>query len=111
MKKDHPDVHIARICAYIDEHLTEELTYKQLMEQLQLNQHYLTGKFPRAMGSTVTDYIIKQRLKLVIAKAKKGIKLEDAAYSSGFHTYSHFYKEFRKNFGTSPRAYFSKNKK
>lgn len=106
MKKDHRDMQVERICAYIEEHLTEELTYKRLTEQLQVTQHDLTGRFPRVMDTTVTDYIIKKRLKLVISKVKKGMKLEEAAYTSGFHTYSHFYKEFRKHFGSAPRAYF-----
>ncbi len=106
MNKDLRDMQIERICTYIEEHLAEDLTYKQLQTQLQVTQHDLTGRFPRVMDTTVTDYIIKKRLKLVISKVKKGMKLEDAAYSSGFHTYSHFYKEFRKHFAVSPRAYF-----
>ena len=55
MKKDHRDMQVERICAYIEEHLTEELTYKRLMEQLHLSQHDLTGRFPRVMDTTITD--------------------------------------------------------
>lgn len=106
MNKDLRDMQVERICTYIEEHLTEELTYKRLMEQLHLSQHDLTGRFPRVMDTTITDYVITKRLKLVISKVKKGMKIEDAAYTSGFHTYSHFYKEFRKHFGIAPRAYF-----
>lgn len=111
MKKNSYDVQVAQICAYISEHLTEDLTYRNIREQLHVTQHHLTGRFPRAMGITVTDYIIRKRLKLVMDKVRSGTKIEEAAYSSGFRTYSHFYKEFRKNYGISPRAYFSKEAK
>ena len=110
MKKDRQDVYVAQICAYIDEHLTEDLSYKRLQEQLQVTQHQLTGKFPQVVGFTLTNYVIKKRLKLVISKVRTGMRIEEAVYSSGFHTYSHFYKEFRKNYNCSPRVYFSKKR-
>ena len=106
MKQDIHDVYVARICAYIDEHLTEELTYKHFREKLGVTQHHLTGRFPKVMNTTLTDYIIKKRLQTVISKVNCCMKIEEAVYTSGFRTYSHFYKEFRKNFGSSPRAYF-----
>lgn len=106
MKKDiHPAVR--RICEYIDLHLTEDLSYRHLKEHLHLSQYDLTGRFPRYTGFTLTDYIIHRRLELVISKVLKGIRLETAVYSSGFNTYSHFYKEFRAHYGTAPRAYFT----
>lgn len=106
MKKDiHPAVR--RICEYIDLHLTENLSYRHLKEQLQLSQYDLTGRFPKNTGFTLTDYIIHQRLELVISKVLKGTRLETAVYRSGFNTYSHFYKEFRAHYGTAPSAYFT----
>lgn len=110
MKKNiHPAVRY--ICEYIDLHLTEDLSYRQLKTCLNVSQHDLAGRFPRNTGFTVTNYIIRQRLELVISKVRKGSRLETAVYSSGFHTYSHFYKEFRSHYGVSPRAYFQSTQK
>lgn len=106
MKKEiHPAVR--RICEYIDLHLTEDLSYRQLKEHLQLSQHDLTDRFPKYTGFTLTNYIIHRRLELVISKVLKGSRLETAVYRSGFNTYSHFYKEFRTHYGTAPRDYFT----
>lgn len=114
MKKDFSPADrllASRICEYIDAHLTDELTYAHLRKEFHLTQYQLSGKFPQITGITVTNYIIQKRLAQVVTKVQNGAGIEDAAYTSGFRTYSHFYKEFCKSYGAAPKTYFRSHKK
>ena len=59
-------------------------------------------------GMTLTEYILQKRLIKVAELVRNGAGIERAAGDAGFHNYSHFYKEFVKHKGTSPRKYFKK---
>ena len=96
------------ICKYIDEHLQENLSYKHMQKIFFVSRYYLATKFLQQTGMTLTKYVILRRLCHTCALAKNGMTIEEAAYQSGFNNYSHFYKEFTKNFRLSPREYFGK---
>ena len=108
---DRKDLIVQEICRYVEEHLCEELTHGRLQERLGLHRHDLTATFREKTGQTLTQYIIDHRLKSAIGKVEAGMRLEDAAYRSGFRTYSHFYKMFVKYYGISPKEYFSYEKR
>ena len=101
---------VQTICAYIQTHLNEELTYADLMKRLGFKRHVFAVHFPKQMGMTVTVFIIRQRHQQGIKLVKNGMRIEEAAYQSGFRTYSHFYKTFVNEFGISPRAYFASDR-
>ena len=109
----HPAPHHDRdsltwdICKYIQEHLTEELTYQHLQNQFFISRYQLTEVFRRNTGMTLTEYILQKRLMQVTALVRGGAGLESAVYNAGFRSYSHFYKEFVKRHNTSPRNYYS----
>ena len=108
---DRKELTVRQICEYVEKHLCEELTHARLQECLGVCRHDLVSTFKVKTGLTVTAYIIRLRLDSAVRMVQAGMGLEKAAYSSGFHTYSHFYKEFLKHFGISPRAYFSYEKR
>lgn len=99
---------VAELCAYIKENLAEDLSYGALQRKFFISRYQLSEVFRRQMGMTLTEYIIHKRLMKVISLVRGGEGIEYAAYSAGFHTYSHFYKEFKKRFNASPKAYLLK---
>lgn len=105
------DTVILEMCKYIKTHLGGDLSYEFFREQFFVSRYQLTEKFKQQTGMTLTKYVNTKRLMQVIANVRSGMRLEAAAYVAGFHTYCHFYKEFVKHFGTSPKAYFKANQK
>lgn len=99
---------IKAICKYIEEHISEDLSYKKLQKLFYVSRYHLGTKFPQQTGKSLTKYVIFKRLICVCNLVRDGMGIEDAAYRCGFNTYSHFYKEFIQNFGTSPREYLGK---
>lgn len=101
-----PNEITAKICNYIKDHLTEELTYQQLQSRFYVSRYQLSHVFQRDTGMTLNEYILYKRLIKAVSLIRGGQGLEAAAYKAGFCTYSHFYKVFRKRFGVSPKTYF-----
>ncbi len=98
---------ITELCSYIKDHLDQDLSYTALQKRFFVSRYQLAEVFPRNTGMTLTEYIIYKRLLCVISLVRKGEGIENAAYRAGFHTYSHFYKEFKKRYNISPKKYFS----
>lgn len=105
------DSKIWEICRYIKEHLSDNLSYSQLQARFFVSRYQLTEVFKRTTGMTLTEYITHKRLLQVTTLVCNGDGIESAAYRSGFHTYSHFYKEFKKRYKLSPKEYYSNNNK
>ena len=99
---------IKAICKYIEEHISEDLSYKKLQKLFYVSRYHLGTKFPQQTGKSLTKYVIFKRLICVCNLVRDGMGIEEAAYRSGFNTYSHFYKEFIQTFGTSPSEYLNK---
>ncbi len=98
------------ICEYIKGNLSKHLSYKHLKEKFLVSHYQLTEVFHRNTGMTLTEYILHKRLMQVTSNVRSGMGIENAAYSAGFNTYSHFYKEFRKRHGISPKKYYNNRK-
>lgn len=103
-----PDEKTGQICRYIKENLTRDLTYEHLQEQFLVSRYQLSCVFRHNTGMTLTEYILHKRLAQAMALIRDGEGLESAAYRAGFHTYSHFYKAFKKRYGASPKAFFKR---
>ena len=109
--KDRKNRMVQEICKYVEDHLCEDLSHARLRAQFGLRPYDLTITFQKVTGHTLTNYIILLRLKTAIGKVEGGMGVEEAAFASGFRTYSHFYKVFVKYYGISPREYFSREKR
>jgi len=97
---------IFNICRYIKNNLDKDLSYSTLQDLFLVSRYQLTEVFSRNMGMSLTEYIIRKRLNRAVFLVREGSGIEESAYSAGFNTYSHFYKEFVKYYKKSPRAFF-----
>lgn len=98
------DERINSILLYINDNLTEDLSLDHLAARFYVSKHHLCRVFKRVTGYTINQYINHKRLLLVRELNSKGQTLLEASANAGFHNYAHFYRMFRKEFGTSPRA-------
>ena len=97
------DGQISSILLYINEHLCEPLTLDKLSSQFFINKYHLCRVFKNVTGYTISHYINYKRLLLARELHSRGQTLLEASAGAGFNGYSHFYKMYRKEFGSSPR--------
>ncbi len=93
----------ADVIAYINRHLTEELSLEQLCDKFYISKSHLNRKFKRLTGSTVWDYIKTKRLMMAKQLLQTGSLPTVVATQCGFREYSAFYYAYKNKFGVSPK--------
>ncbi|RAV04659.1 AraC family transcriptional regulator [Paenibacillus sp. YN15] len=101
----------ARMKSYMEAHSCQPLTLKQIASYGGLGISRASELFKEAYGCSVMDYAILMRLN----NAREHIlydtvTLEEAAFSCGFTSYTHFSRMFRKRYGVSPSEYRQQNR-
>lgn len=96
---------------YIQENYAENITIKDVAEQLYIHESYFSKKFNELMGENFNTYVNRVR----IEHAKHYLKytnypLKEIAYLIGFSSNSYFTRVFTKNVGTSPMKFRNKTK-
>jgi AraC family transcriptional regulator of arabinose operon len=95
-----------RMKNYIDEHALEPLKIKKVAEYVKLSDSRATHLFKEFYGVSMIQYAMDVRLNNAIGKlVYSNLTLEQIALSSGFSSYSYFYKVFSKRYGVSPSNY------
>ncbi|MGM9539449.1 helix-turn-helix domain-containing protein [Anaerovibrio sp.] len=104
------DKKIQQLLAYINGHLTEELSIDTLAEKVYLSKFYMMRKFKADTGCSIHQYINSKRLLLAKSLlATTDIPITELCYQCGFTDYSAFSREFRKSFRTTPTAFRNSN--
>lgn len=91
---------------YIYMHLYEEVSVKQMGNNLNFNENYLSRIFKDEVGKTISEFITHEK----IEEAKRLLILTDFTiiYISvvlHFHDQSHFTRVFKKETGMTPKKY------
>lgn len=97
---------------YIRRHLSERISVEDIAKELYMSRPYLSAKFRKETGETLTDFILKEKTE----EAKRLLRYSDkslAAISSylGFSSQSHFSRIFKKYAGKTPSEYTDKYQK
>ncbi len=98
------DRYVTDVLFYINEHIDTALTLDGLSEEFHINKYYLCRIFKKITGYTINHYINYKRLLLAQELYKKGQSLLEASTNAGFNSYAHFYRMYRREFGTNPRS-------
>lgn len=91
---------------YIDTHLTEPIRLAQLASEVSLNPNYFSSQFSSLMGLTVSEYILRHRLRRaagLLACTERSVL--SVAMECGFSNISYFNRVFRKQFALTPTEY------
>ncbi|GIO32553.1 MULTISPECIES: response regulator transcription factor [Paenibacillus] len=94
--------------AFIDLHLSEEVTLEEVAKRVGLTRTYFSALFKKMTGETFVHYRIKKR----IEEARKllavpTLTITDIAVQVGYEDYPHFTKTFKNFVGMSPSEYRS----
>ena len=90
------------IIQYIEEHLEEPLTVKQLTDVAGYSECHFVRVFKKYTGQTVKEYICRRRLIRSCDEILTGERLIDIAIKFGWSSHSAFSKSFHREFGFSP---------
>jgi AraC-like DNA-binding protein len=97
---------IDRICTYINEHYTEQVTHGEAAAIAHMGTAVFSRFFKRTMGKTFTEYVTALRL---AHACRLLIESDDAiaaiAYQSGFNNLSNFNRRFLQHKRINPRIY------
>lgn len=92
--------------AFIDLHLSEEVTLEEVAKRVGLTRTYFSALFKKMTGETFVHYRIKKRIeearKLLAVPA---LTITDIAVQVGYEDYPHFTKTFKNFVGMSPSEY------
>lgn len=97
---------------YIDFHYMEPLNLESLATRFSLNKNYLSSRFHREVGMTVTDYINRTRVrKSEELLSRSAENMQGIAEKCGFTDANYFSRIFRKVNGETPLAFRKRNLK
>lgn len=107
-KEEVYSIHIRKSVDYIQEHLEEKLSVKEIAQRVGLSPDYYAKLFYKEMGVTVKDYVAEAK---VSTAANMLIYSEhsylDIALTLGYSSQSAFINVFKKYRGVTPKEYRS----
>lgn len=106
-----PKPSIRRVQEYIHEHLARDLTLTELAEQSGFSQFHLTRLFRKAIGCSLHQYVIEQRVQAARRLMETGqASLKAIAAQVGFADQSHLTRHFKRLTGGTPAEYIKERK-
>jgi AraC family transcriptional regulator len=106
-----PKRKLQQAISYINEHLTENLSLKDIAKVVGMSPFYFTNLFKQSTGMTAYQYVIYHR----IERAKQLLRQQELSIAEvseqvGFKSQSHFANIFRKHTNKNPKMYRSQAK-
>ena len=111
MRKERPstaqrkNAMMAKITAYVDEHLQERITLKIISTHCGVSVSTVTQLFQKQTDITFHDFVTNRRMVKADQLIHEGLPLEQVGKTVGYQDHSTFYRAFRQYFGISPREY------
>ncbi|HUQ67074.1 MAG TPA: chromate resistance protein ChrB domain-containing protein [Flavitalea sp.] len=98
---------VTELKALLQDRIDENITLKQLSENVNINPAYLSREFARYFDNlSFGDYIRKERIEKAIEYLNTtSYSLTKIAYLTGFSDQSHFTRVFKKHTGKNPSTY------
>ena len=91
---------------YIDFHYVEPLSLESLAARLAVNKNYLSTRFHKEVGATVTDYINGTRVRRAAGLLEqRDLTMQQIAERCGFADANYFARIFKKLNGVTPNEY------
>lgn len=102
----HGYVRLSPAIAMIDSQFREPLTLEMLADSIHMNRNYFSTVFSQLMGCTVSEYIVRRRLRnAAMLLMSTDSSVISTALDSGFRNISYFNRAFQKQYGMPPGRY------
>lgn len=90
------------VIAYIQDHLSEEISIDMLARQCYISKYYLMRQFKEATGYSIHQYINEKRIQAARRMILSGMPASQVCYECGFRDYSTFARRFKMIVGRAP---------
>ena len=91
---------------YVRQHLSEPLNLHTLASALDCNASYLSARFKRETGQTLTEFILQERMRLAgHLLLSSRLQIQTVAQYCGFLDVNYFSRMFRQAIGCPPSEY------
>lgn len=103
-----PQYLFGRIIAYVNDHITKELSCGKVAAHFGISPNYVAQLFSRCLNCGFINYIRAQRLELSIELLKNSnLQISEIAMQCGFRQPYYFIRIFKRKFGVTPKSYRS----
>lgn len=100
------DDSIAKACNYINNHLGDEFTYRDVADFVHLSPRHFIRRFRSEMDETFTDYLVRVRIEGAQRLMDEGqASAANVSAAVGYKDDKYFQKLFKKRVGCTPREY------
>lgn len=106
-KKLKHSPHIRKCISHINRNLNKKITVKDLAEECNLSQDYLSQLFKKEMNENLSAYIMKRKLEAAKLLLLDGVDNSRIAYALGFSSQSHFISSFKREYALTPKEFAS----
>lgn len=96
---------IAEVIAYIDKHLTSELSLETIACAFSIDKYYLSHLFRSQTGNSLYHYILIKKVALAKLFLSQGKSVTETCELAGFYDYNNFIRTFKKITGIPPGKY------
>lgn len=99
------DDSIIRACQYIQEHLAERFTYRDVADYIHISPRHFIRRFHSEMDETFTDYVVRLRVQLAMELLRRGMPPMEVPEAVGYRDEKYFGKLFREQAGCTLREF------
>ncbi len=96
------------IIRYLNEHSEEAITLQDLSGHFYMNPDYISRIFKKHIHTTVGSYITLQKIARAQQLLQEGYTVTQAQLMTGYSSYAHFSRTFKRQTGMPPGAYRSR---
>ncbi|MBO4862978.1 MAG: helix-turn-helix transcriptional regulator [Eubacterium sp.] len=107
-ENDRYSIHVTKTIKYINDHITEPISVKDITENVKLNKSYLCALFKKETGKTIGSYIDTKKIELAKEYlTNTELRFIEISNALGFRSYSYYIQMFKKITGITPKEYRS----
>ncbi len=100
---------LRKAIAYIQDHLSEEVSLKNIAGAAGLSPFHFARQFKLSMGYSPYQYVLRQRIERVkLSLMRGGASLSEIAEQTGFYDQSHLAQQFKRHCGVTPKKFARK---
>jgi AraC-like DNA-binding protein len=96
---------VARAAAFLEAHLSANITLEELSLQVGVSPFYLSRLFRRCTGLPPHAYLKQRRIVKAKAMLRRGVPIVQVAVATGFADQSHLTRHFKQIVGVTPGRY------
>lgn len=106
-REQYKDEFRTSVEAYINGHITSQITIKDMAEALHMHPNYMGKKLRNELGESFSLYLNRRRIDLAkgLFHKEDHLTIEEVAYKIGYSSYPLFLKYFKLFNDLTPKAY------